>query len=75
MKVVDGYPPNWDKIKAAFDPRPGTMFCYGDRVYYPGEAGRGISEALHAHEQVHSVQQGFDPEGWEAAIAEITGVA
>lgn len=55
MKIVDGYPPNIDKIKEAFDVFPGVMFCYGDTIYAPGIDK--IPAQLRAHEKVHSVRQ------------------
>lgn len=63
MKIIKGWPPNAAKIRAAFPNLPSdVMLCYGDAVYVP-DGGR-VSPSLQAHERVHSVRQGRDPEGW-----------
>lgn len=62
MNVVEGYPPNYDEIKAAFNPGKGTIYCYGSTIYNPD--GIPLSEELKAHEAVHAKQQGIDPAGW-----------
>lgn len=64
MKIVKSYPPNWSEIRAAFKSatQPGVIFCYGDTIYNP--SGDELSDALLAHEAVHSHQQGNDPAGW-----------
>lgn len=63
MKVIDGYPPNYEEIKIIFPALPrGTAFCYGDTIYNP--SGREILPDKDLHEQVHSGQQGSDPEAW-----------
>lgn len=64
MKIIKAYPPNWLDIRAAFKEsiRPGAIFCYGDTIYNP--IGAKLSDALIAHEEVHSRQQGDDPRGW-----------
>lgn len=62
MKVAYAYPPNIDLIRRFFRPGPGTLFCYGDTIYFP--AGGDLPETLHAHEEVHSRRQGDDPDLW-----------
>lgn len=64
MKIVRGYPPNYSEIRAAFKEaiRPGVIFAYGDTIFNP--IGATLSPSLIAHEEVHSGQQGDDPEGW-----------
>lgn len=65
MRVVRQRPPLWDEISKAFPAavhRPGIMFCWGNEVYMP--LGGELTDALAAHERIHSIQQGNDPEGW-----------
>lgn len=64
MKIARSYPPNFAQIKASLRgaSRPGVIFCYGDTIHNP--SGGAISEALIAHERVHSLRQGDDPAGW-----------
>lgn len=62
MEVVWGYPPNYAKIKAALNPGPKAMYCYGSLIYVPG--GGDVTPAIKAHEDVHRIQQGIDIEGW-----------
>jgi hypothetical protein len=64
MKVVDGYPPNFNEILAAFPEVDGdsVMFCWGDTIYAPGRTS--VADHFHAHEAIHSIQQGRDPAGW-----------
>lgn len=74
MTVVRGYPPNFEEIAAALPEAsgPGTVFCYGDRIYNPG--GGRIGAALRAHEAVHSSRQGSTDasirEWWSKYIAD-----
>lgn len=58
MEIIDDYPPNIDKIEAALGARrkPGTLFCYGDKIYAPGSKGE-LPAQLVAHEEVHSTRQ------------------
>lgn len=63
MKVVYTYPPNYDAIKAAFNPPSTVCFTYGDTLYAPNGQGEP-SEDLVAHELTHVRQQGNDPAGW-----------
>jgi len=64
VKLVKDFPPNFDKINAAFDlrGRKGIFYCYGDIIYSPHS--HIIPPELEMHEQVHSTQQGADIEGW-----------
>lgn len=56
MKVLNEKPPIWDKAKAAFDfNEKTTIFTFGDTIYNP--AGINVTLDLHAHEQVHELQQ------------------
>lgn len=62
--IVKGYPPNYAEIKARFNPQPGTIFAYGDKIYSPHSAT--LPADLIAHEQVHFAQQhrAGGPEAW-----------
>jgi hypothetical protein len=64
MRVVDGVPPNFDEILAAFPGADGdsVMFCWGDIIYAPGRTS--VADYFHAHESIHAIQQGDDPAGW-----------
>lgn len=57
MKVIDDYPPNFDRIAAAFPEakRKGVMFTYGPVIYAPH--GIQVPSALKMHEQVHCDRQ------------------
>lgn len=63
MKIVVGFPPNIDKIRAVVTPSERTVFTYGDTLYNPGNHSP-IPAELMAHEETHMLQQGDDPEGW-----------
>jgi len=63
MKIVYGYPPNWEKIKAAFPAdNAEVVMAYGDTIYSP--FALPVRDDLHHHEEVHQRQQGDDPEKW-----------
>lgn len=66
MQIVYAFPPNIELIRRAFplEGRTDVIFCYGDRIYNPH--GVPVTPALDAHETVHSVRQGADPDGWWA---------
>lgn len=58
MKQIQSYPPNYDKILAAFPTvkdQPYALFAYGDAIYNP--SGKYIPPEKIAHEQVHMLQQ------------------
>lgn len=63
MKIVNEFPPNIEKIKKVVEITPMTIFTYGDTIYNPGAHSPFPPELL-AHEVVHSIQQGQDPEAW-----------
>jgi hypothetical protein len=64
MKVVNGMPPNFEAIQEAFPlaAETGVMFCFGDYIYAPGRTD--VEDRFHAHERVHSIQQGENPSLW-----------
>lgn len=64
MKIVVARPPNFDAIDAVFhvSKRRGVLFCYGDTIFNPD--GVAVSEAIKAHEAVHSLRQAHDPAAW-----------
>lgn len=58
MKEIQAYPPNYEKILAAFPAvkdQPHVIFTYGNAIYNP--SGKYIPPEKIAHEQVHMVQQ------------------
>lgn len=62
MKIVKGFPPNYEIITLALNPNKDTIFCYGDTIYNP--TGRKLTPDIEHHESIHSKQQGGDPESW-----------
>ena len=63
MKIVQGFPPNYDAIKKALNPNVSAVFTYGDTIYCPYYQGT-LPYHLIVHETTHQVQQGTNPEGW-----------
>lgn len=57
MKIVDGYPPNFEKVAAAFPEakRKCVMFTYGSVIYAPH--GIRVPASLRRHEEIHSHRQ------------------
>lgn len=68
MNIIHGYPPNYDAIKAAFNPPKGTIFCFAPNIYNPDDIR--IPQSLIAHEAVHIVQQRGNPATWWKAYIE-----
>lgn len=64
LDVSPTYPPMFDEIAAVFPTArlPGVLFCWGTTIHNP--SGIKVSDALIAHEEVHSEQQGCDPDKW-----------
>lgn len=62
MQVILENPPNIDDIKKVFTINDTTVFTYGDIIYNPNNCPLDIP--IRAHEELHSRQQGDDPEGW-----------
>jgi len=64
MKIVDGFPPNYNKIVKHFKPPPNAGFTYGEIIYCPGVKEEKIDDDFLVHEGVHRKQQGDNPEAW-----------
>lgn len=62
MRTVQAYPPNWDAIKIILKPIGHEIFCYGNTIYNP--SGRSVTPDIERHEEVHSEQQGSNPDAW-----------
>ena len=63
MIIKKEQPPFFDKILAAgMRPTGSTVYTYGDTIYSP--LGGEIPGNLVIHEQVHSAQQGENPDAW-----------
>lgn len=64
MRILETFPPNWNKIKEKFPHAEAeqAVFCYGEVLHNPFKAR--ITRDLEVHEAVHCEQQGKDPEGW-----------
>lgn len=58
MKIISDYPPNFDKIKAAFPgaTKEGIIFAYYPDIYKP-HGKPELRRDLRAHEQVHLDRQ------------------
>lgn len=65
MKVIEAFPPIYAEIVRAFNVRgKPVVFCYGDVLYNPSRIK--IPPELIAHETVHMLRQGDDPDSWWA---------
>lgn len=62
MKVKHEYPPNIDNIRAVLLPPATAIFTYGDTCYIPN--GAFLDSNIEAHESIHVLQQGDNPEAW-----------
>ena len=64
MNIVEEFPPNIDEIRNALGDcsKSSPVYCYGDTIYNPHK--RTITPDIEIHEQVHSRQQGQNPEVW-----------
>jgi hypothetical protein len=64
MRIIDGRPPMFEEILAAFPDaaRPGVIFCWGEKIFAPGQ--RTLPAELVAHERVHCEQQWRGIEAW-----------
>lgn len=57
------FPPNYDKIEAVFPSCKGrAIFAYGETIFNPFNLK--LTPDLVEHEEVHSLRQGDNPEGW-----------
>ena len=68
--ILKQLPPNYEKLKEAFDLPEGTIFTWGKIVYNPDDIP--IDIPLMRHEEVHMIQQekfGIK-EWWDRYIAE-----
>lgn len=65
MKIVNANPPNYEQICKAIPAvrlNRGIIFTYGAILYVP--SGVEIPDHLMAHEETHTVQQGWDVDKW-----------
>ena len=63
MRIVEGNPPNWEKINKTFDLKGRkVVFTYGDTLYNPH--GGDIPPHLMVHEETHRIQQGAEVKEW-----------
>ena len=65
MKIVETNPPNGirEACEKKFDLSNSTcIWTYGDTLYNPHKGN--IDPFTEAHETVHTIQQGKDPDGW-----------
>lgn len=60
QQIIHDYPPNFAEIRERFAlaGRPGVLFSYGGRLFYPKPDGLPIHPAVLAHEMVHGLRQG-----------------
>lgn len=74
LEVVVDYPPNIDKIDAAFHVKgqQGVIYTYGGKIYSP--SGSDLSYDLHEHERVHVQQHsrhGGSDAWWERYLTDV----
>lgn len=64
IKIVKGYPQNYQSIKQKLNPPEDALFPFGDTVYNP--SGLDIALDIQEHERVHIKQQAkwISPEFW-----------
>jgi hypothetical protein len=62
MEVLKDFPPNYNLIKQVFKSVGNMLFCYGDTIYNP--SGAYVDPIVIKHEEIHSRQQGDNPEAW-----------
>ncbi len=62
MKISTEFPPNYEVLKAKFNPGKSAIFTYGDTIYNP--SGGVLTPELLAHEAVHIRQQAEGVEAW-----------
>lgn len=55
MKIVTGYPPNYQLLKDFFNPPETTVFAYNGTIYNP--QGGELHQDVIKHEEVHLKQQ------------------
>ncbi len=62
MKISKKYPPNYRQVVDILGADDTTVYCYGDTIYNPNNIE--ITPDIEVHEEVHSKQQGDNPELW-----------
>lgn len=63
MQIKIEKPPIYDAIlQHGMRPHHGVVYTYGDTLYNPSNAE--IAQHIIEHEEVHSKQQGEDPDTW-----------
>lgn len=62
MNIKIEYPPNIKDLEKAFTLTNRIVFTYGDTIYNPNNGY--LEEAIIKHEEVHSKQQGDNPQEW-----------
>lgn len=74
MRVINGRPPLFDEIDAAFNVRgKPILFSWGDVIYRPQGTAAPVHPSLVAHEQAHGARQGTGAEverWWRRYIAD-----
>lgn len=62
LKISNEFPPNYRDIVMLLGECKDAIYCYGDTIYNPYK--RDITPDIEIHEQVHSKQQGDNPDMW-----------
>ena len=63
MKIIQGYPPNYDEIAKKFDlSGRDVVFAFGDVLYNP--SGNKVPSDLMVHEETHGKQQKNEVMKW-----------
>lgn len=64
MKILEENPPNLEMIELVLGKDPNAIYTYGSTIYNP--SGRIITKDVEVHEEVHSKQQGDNPDAYIA---------
>lgn len=65
MKVIVGFPPLYREINETFNVRgKPVIFTFSQTIFNPSRIK--VTPELIAHETIHSLRQGDDPENWWA---------
>jgi len=71
VRIVRGFPPNIDAIRARLNPGPRAVYAYGDTIYSP--SGTNLPPDLVRHEETHFAQQqriGGPDAWWEKYLSD-----
>lgn len=64
MQIKRELPPNFKDIVEKFGMQLNVVYTFGDAIFSPMTSARNFPIHLMKHEEVHSRQQGTNPEKW-----------